>query len=298
MSVLIILHIMSIILILILKKKNKLHISPAAIVIAALVPVFGLLCIISMEVSRRNDCKIQELADLNQMKIEDEIYRSIHVTPDDSARALVPVEESLLLNSAARRRRLLLNVLSLDTSEYVSCLRKAGQNEDTEVVHYAVTGLVELRKDFSGRLEETKIRMEQNPQDPEALREYIKLQERYIRSGLPENNELRESLHQYDDLLSKAYDDSKSAEERFELLKKRTECAMELKDYEKAGTLTDRLILLGPEREEGYLLKVGCCGALRDRKELDKVLQMIAGNHVFLSEKGRKMIAFWQPDGV
>lgn len=298
MSVLIILHIMSIILLLILKKQKKLHIGGSTIVIAALVPVFGLLCIISLEINRRNRFEPQELADLNQMKIEDEIYRSIHVIPDDSAGTIVPVEESLLLNSPAKRRRLLLNVLSLDPSEYVSCLRRAGQNEDTEVVHYAVTGLVELRKDFSERREELEARMKQKEEDPGVLREYIGFQEKYIRSGLPENNELRESLLLYDELLSKAFEDSKSAEERFLLMDKRAKCAMKLGDYEKAESLTDRLILLGPEREEGYLLKLGCCGALRKREETDRVLQMIIDNHVFLSENGRKNVTFWQFNGA
>jgi uncharacterized protein HemY len=73
---------------------------------------------------------------------------------------------------------------------------------------------------------------------------------------------------------------------------------MALGDYHSALELVDRLVRIEPEKETGYLLKIRCLSALKNRKGIDKVIQMIEDNHVFLSEQGRNTLAFWQPDGA
>ena len=105
------------------------------------------------------------------MKIEDDIYRSIHIKPDDGVKETVPVEESLLFNPAVKRRKLLLNVLSQKASDYVSVLRRAGINDDTEVVHYAVTALVELRNEYTLRFDRMEQKMASRRADPRILRD-------------------------------------------------------------------------------------------------------------------------------
>lgn len=278
--------------------KERFFFGPSLLIIAVLVPVFGPLCLLSVEGSRRRAATTGKVIDVNQMKIEDEIYRSIRVKPVGASKGVVPLEESLLLNPAQKRRKLLLNVLSLDVADYVPGLRMAGLNDDTEVVHYAVTALVELRKDFTDRIDSMTRRMEADGEDPEALPDFIALEERYLNSKLPENGDLQENIRRYDSLLKQAEADSRSSRDKAALLRKRAENAMALGDYDTALSLGDRLVNTEPEKESGYLLKIRCLSALKNRKEIDEVLQMIEDNHVFLSEQGRKTLAFWQPDGV
>lgn len=298
MLILIIVHILCLSLILAGKISGRLYAGRSMLIIAALVPVFGPLCVISTEFRVRDTGENTEIIDLNRMKIEDEIYRSITVNPDDDAKGVVPVEESLLINDPVKRRKLLLNVLSLDSSQYVPSLRRAGKNDDTEVVHYAVTGLVELRKDYADRLQRMEQELKHSDNTSEALQKSIKLEEEYIASELPEKGELKEHIIAYDKLLSRALDESESTGEKARILHKRAECAISLRDYEHACKIIDRLIVMEPEKEESYLMKLRCFGALKNRKGIDGVLQMLESNHVFLSEKGKEAVAFWQPDGV
>ena len=42
------------------------------------------------------------------------------------------------------RRELIMNVLNDNPEEYVELLKQARMNEDVEVVHYAITAMVEV----------------------------------------------------------------------------------------------------------------------------------------------------------
>lgn len=299
MIVFISLHILCLLMLFAIGKiPGRQSLSVSQYIIAALVPLFGPLCLLSILLNTNRKPDLDKIEDINQMKIEDEIYRSIIVKPVYAAEGIVPVEESLLFNPAQKRRQLLLNVLSMDAARYVPSLRLAGINDDTEVVHYAVTALVELRNDFNDRLNEMEQKMDSSPDDPETLREYIDLEEEYLRSMLPEKGELRETINHYDKLLEKTADDSLTADEKSLLIQKRAENAMALRDYKRALPFIDQLITMEPEKEKGYLLKIHCLSALKNRSGIDAVIRRIDDQQVFLSEKGRKALAFWQPGGV
>ena len=72
---------------------------------------------------------------------------------EENDRDVVPLEEALLLNDSSRRRELIMNVLNDNPGEYVELLKQARMNEDVEVVHYAITAMVELSKEYDYRLQ-------------------------------------------------------------------------------------------------------------------------------------------------
>ena len=152
MLALIMIHIFCVITMWFLEKnKGDFHIG--RLLMVALVPIFGLLCVISMEWVRRNLHGKGEELHLNEPVLEDDIYRSIHIRPEKDAEGILPLEESLLINDPAKRRSLILNILNLDPSDFVTGLRKAGVNDDTEVVHYATTAMAEMSKQHAIRLQ-------------------------------------------------------------------------------------------------------------------------------------------------
>ena len=296
MLILLVIHGLFVLLMIALKLKGILQSDIPVLVISAFIPVFGPLCLITLEWILISKPKEVEIPGVNHMKIEDDIYKSVHIKPDDAAKEIIPVEESLLINSAAKRRKLLLDVLNLGVDGYVPSLRLAGRNDDTEVVHYAVTALVELRKDYDQRLDEMDRRLENSRRTGDLIREYIALVEEYLNSGLPEGEGLKSTCRLYDQLLSEAMTVSRNAKERADLLCKRVECALSMREYNVAAVLADQLIALEPEDQTGYLLKIYCCSALKDRNGIDKAIRKLLTNHVFLSEEGKKSIAFWQPE--
>ena len=278
-------------------EKNKGEFSIGRLLVTALVPLFGPLCMISLDVIRKNAGEDGAELHLNEPVIEDDIYRSIHIRPEKDSAGILPLEESLLINDPAKRRNLLLNILNLNPSDYVTGLRKAGVNDDTEVVHYAVTALVELRKDYNERLFQMEKEMEENP-GVETLEKYRLLDEEYLRTGLPEKGEKEERIRHYNWILDQLLSRKSLTADKASLLGKRAGCFMALGEYDKAGHCLDRLIIMEPENEDHYLMKLRCLTAMKDRKAIDDLLTMIRTNHVFLSDESRKTVSFWDSQGI
>ena len=110
---------------------------------------------------------------------------------EDPARDLmVPLQEALLMNDASTRRELMMDILYDDVGEYVEVLKNARMNDDTEVVHYATTAMVELQKDYETKLQKQKEAFALE-EDAGLLDEYIQTLEKYVESGLLEGNMLK-----------------------------------------------------------------------------------------------------------
>lgn len=116
------------------------------------VPVWGMICVLLLhfQIFFHQDKK-REIG-IEKMKINEEIYRSIIAPKEESDRNIVPLEEVLLIDEAAMRRDLIMNVLNDDPENYIDMLKQARMNDDVEVVHYAITGMVELSKEYESRL--------------------------------------------------------------------------------------------------------------------------------------------------
>ena len=83
---------------------------------------------------------------------------------EESDRNIVPLEEVLLIDEAAMRRDLIMNVLNDDPENYIDMLKQARMNDDVEVVHYAITGMVELSKEYESRLQKIEYRYAKEPE--------------------------------------------------------------------------------------------------------------------------------------
>lgn len=81
------------------------------------------------------------------------IYKNIFQAVSDTDKKIVPLEEALLINEPGVRRELIMDVLNDDPEEYMDLLKQARMNEDVEVVHYAITAMVELSKEYDFRLQ-------------------------------------------------------------------------------------------------------------------------------------------------
>ena len=297
MAVLLIIQLICSAIALCLKGVGKLRCSGAALFMAILVPVFGFLCLASILLARGREADRAAVPDLEQKRIEDEIFQSIPGAPDVDAKRIVPISESLVLNSPLQRRQLLL-ILNRDPASFVPQLRQAGRNEDTEVVHYAVTALVELRREFSNQLALRERELREAPEDVETLEAYAELEKRYLDSGLPEGGERVERLLHYQTLLRRIQD---SVEQEMEpdrgrvlsLMEKRVRVAMRLQDDQEVDFLIGRIISLFPEEESGYLLQMDCCAARRDRKGIDMAIRQLREREMPLSSAGERAVRFW-----
>lgn len=183
-------------------RMGKLHLAPSLLPVVILLPLWGPVCAIVVEMHYLGGEKSDEEPGTGRFGITDEVYRSIRME-EAGVRDVLPIADVLAEGSPVQRRRLLLSVLHAGPKPFVRPLRIAGVNEDTEVVHYAVTALVELRSEYAQRTARIDALYRKRPADPEILLEYADLDEEYVKSGIPENNERTERLEHCRAMLEK-----------------------------------------------------------------------------------------------
>lgn len=104
---------------------------------------------------------------------------------------VVSIEEALLVNEHADRRRVMIQVLKQDAFKYMDILKKAISNEDTETSHYAVSAVMEIKRKLTLSMQELSVQYESNKQDPAVLQAYGEVLDQYMNSGFLDEKTLR-----------------------------------------------------------------------------------------------------------
>lgn len=289
--ILLILHLILCLILYVLIRIGLLKCGVWAVPFAVMVPVWGIGCLIVMEFTARGSGKAREEVGLEKLKINDEIYRSILMEEDPVEDMIVPLEEALLVNDASTRRQLLMEVMYSNPDDYVEQLMEARSNNDTEVVHYSVTALVELQKSYELRFQELYHRMEKDPKDGGALEECIELTEQYLRSGLLEDAARRVQLRNYSALLERRME---QVEADLPLWCKKIEADLMMGEYDAAYLGIGEVLEKWPKSEKGYLYLLRYYSLVKDRRGVDRVLELIGRREIYLSPEGRSELKFWQ----
>lgn len=288
-AIFLIIHVVICVLVYILSMAGVLKCSRLSAVIALLVPVWGILCTVILEVKTRHGSEASREVDIEKMLTNDEIHRSILMDEDAGADTVVPLEEALLVNDVSTRRELMMDVMYADPGDYVSQLQSARMNDDTEVVHYAVTALVELQKEYDIEFQRLERILALDPDDGAALSEITSLTERYLESGLVEGNLMDIQLVNYSGYLEKKLEKTESVV----LRAKKAAADLKLREFGSAYEGILKMIELWPRDERGYLLFIKYFALVKDRAGIDHVLKMISENNVYLSPSGRGEVSFW-----
>ncbi len=281
-------------------KAGILKSSSMIVAIAFLIPVFGFCCLLILEWETRGDLQSKKEVGIEKLKINDEIHKSILMEDDTAQDLMVPLQEALLMNDAFTRRELMMNILYDDAGKYVEVLKKARMNDDTEVVHYATTAMVELQKDYEARLQEAKRAYEGEAENERRLKEYSQVLEEYINSGLPEGNRLKEMCAVYGQLLDQQIERiagrEEIPEEAIGLYRRKFENDLRLEDLSDAQLMAAHVMERWPDREEGYLLKIRYAVQKKDREEIHRMVELIRNRKVYLSPEARRTVEFWKDD--
>lgn len=261
--------------------------------LVCLVPVWGILALFFLEIRNRGKRETLEDVGIEKLKINDEIYRSILMDEDPIEDRVVPLEEALLINDPATRRELMMEVMYSNPDDYVEQLKEARTNDDTEVVHYAVTALAELQKEYDFRFQELDWEMEKNPDDDEVTDKYIKLLNQYLDSGIAEENDMDIKLRTYSGILERKL---KNTPESFALWKEKIKTDLKIREYETALEDIQYIVENWEKEEAGYLLLIQYYSALKDRQGIDRTLEQVSRRRIHLTPRGRREISFWKKD--
>ena len=200
------------------------------------------------------------------------INKSIVVDDDELKEKVVPLEEALVVNDTATRRSLIIDVLYTNPSDYVSQLYEAKSNGDTEIVHYAATALAEIQKDFDLRFQELAEKKARHPKDDSIDKDYQKVLEDYIGSGLLEGDALKKQLQNYSDLLGEQLK-KKETGGRWALLNKKSNADLKLKDIEALDKDIEMMAEGWPDREGLYMFKMQSAILKRDSSLIRSIVK-------------------------
>ena len=202
----------------------------------------------------------------------------------------MPLEEVLLIDEAAMRRDLIMNVLNDDPENYIDMLKQARMNDDVEVVHYAITGMVELSKEYESRLQKIEYRYAKEPENQQLISEYCDFLQEYLSQGLLEGQMELVQRNQYIKLLKKKL----KFKEDLHTYVCLTENQMQMKEYEQVLKSLERMDKKWHRNEEYWILRIRYYVELKQGKELKETLEQIQQEHIYLSAKGKEALAFWQ----
>ena len=216
---------------------------------------------------------------------------SIQIEEDEVQEKVVPLQEALLLNDSHTKRELVMDVLYTNPSGYLPQLSQARENDDSEVVHYAVTALVEIQKEFDLQFQALAKEMEKKPEDESLLRRHQRLLERYLSSGLLEGSRRDAQLRTYLDVLKKRIAKN---EESLSLWIKKADADMLLLNLDDLRADAEKMIAFRPENEQGYLYLLKYYVLMKKPEGVQEVIRMTEQRGVYLSAEGRNEIAFWK----
>lgn len=223
------------------------------------------------------------------MKVNEEIYKNIFQSGTEQEENIVPLEEALIVNEPELRRELIMNVLNDNPEEYVELLKQARMNEDVEVVHYAITAMVELSKEYDSKLQELERLHQISPEDSEVMEQYCEFMEEYLSQGLLEEQIERVQRQRYEQLLEKKLKHQEDLHTCVCMVKN----LMKLGDFEKAHEILQIIEKKWHRHEAYWILKVQYCVEQKQGEELKRTLDKMKKEHIYLSSKGREDLALW-----
>lgn len=293
MKLLVIIHILVCIVLYLLLRLGVLKATRNIFPIVCLVPVWGFVSLLLLEFDTRRGRKEGVQTGVEKLLIEDDTQKNILAEEDQEHRNVAPINEILAMNDSKTRRSVIMDVLYDDPEGYVEQLQEASVNDDTEVVHYAVTALIELQKEFEQKLLKLERKRKHEPDNQEYREEYFHLVEQYVESGLSEESSLKAYLRIYSGLLE---EELQKKGESFSLYRKKARADLKQKEYDSAYQSIRKLIEGWLDRETGYLEQMEYYAALKDRDGIKKTIKEIRDGEVHLSPAGRAAVGFWQRD--
>ncbi len=256
--------------------------------VALLLPLWGVLILLILHFQIAFDATDSAEIGVEKLKLESELYKSVTVD-EKKADTAIPIEEALLINSARERRSIIMDVLNDNPGDYVEFLQKAGNNDDTEVVHYAVTAMVEISKENDYMLQKLDAEYTANPDDIGILSNYIDFLWTCLTQNLMQGQVEVMNRELFCQLISKkiAVDGDITDYSRL------AENELKRKNYDVVGEVIGIMGKKWPESEEYILLKIQYLAALGKGSEIQDFVKETENSQIYKSSKTKEALAFW-----
>lgn len=207
----------------------------------------------------------------------------------------VPMEEALAINDYELRRKVVMDTLKEDnTMEYLTVLKEALENEDSETSHYASSIIMLLQEKTQNRIMKKEKEFSLHPENEETGRELEQeLYELLVSRLLTEEN-LKKYYLQYTKISDRLLKEELPGEEIF--LHRLVICYQQ-GDFTDAQNILTRYEKSYPGSEDAVLARIKLCIYTRDGDGLTKFMEELGKRPVVLTQKTLEYIRFFRQGG-
>lgn len=291
-TVLLLIHALVCLVLWTLMKLGLLPVRGHMLAVMVLVPLWGPLLVVLL--IARSAVFGDDLKDatLEALRINDDMHLSMLAQGREGDDGVVPLEEALIVNDPGDRRRLMLSMLTEDPDAYLAQLQAAKLNDDVEVAHYAATAVAQISKESDLKLQQLERAFKTDP-SAQNLNVYCDYLGTYLASGLAEGRVAQIQRQQYARLLARRC-------EREDGLALRVRYATALADageVDEAEDVAERLVADAPDEQDVWMLCLRLAVLRHDGEMVQRVIDAVDKQHVYLSAENREKLAFWREGG-
>ena len=287
--VLLILHLTVCILIWAGIRSGMLKVKKYLIIPVIFVPVWGALSMLILHLQVFSKAENSRQIGVEKLQVNEEIYKNNFRSVEENDHDIVPLEEALLINDPEKRRKLIMDILNDDPSKYIELLEKARMNEDVEVVHYAITAMVELSKDYDSKLQTFERTYAAAPEDPVVLDEYCDFMEDYLSKELLSKQMEGLLRKEYEERLLQKLSHGTTAKDLVRVI--HNELALGLYDLAQKH-LTQ--LSIKSNADDVYYLYLEYYYQTGQFDEFKNMIREMQGKQVVLSKDKQDLLNFWQ----
>lgn len=291
-TVLLLIHALVCLVLWTLMKLGLLPVRGHMLAVMVLVPLWGPLLVVLLSVRSAVFGDDLKDATLEALRINDDMHRSMLVQGREGDDGVVPLEEALIVNDPGDRRRLMLSMLTEDPDAYLAQLQAAKLNDDVEVAHYAATAVAQISKESDLKLQQLERAFKTDP-SAQNLNAYCDYLGTYLAFGLAEGRVAQIQRQQYARLLARRC-------EREDGLALRVRYATALADageVDEAEDVAERLVADTPDEQDVWMLCLRLAVLRHDGEMVQRVIDAVDKQHVYLSAENRERLAFWREGG-
>lgn len=288
-AVLLLIHALVCLILWTLMKLGLLPVRGHMLAVIVLVPLWGPLLVVLLSVRSAVFGEGLKESALESLRFNDDLHRSILVHDREADAGVIPLEEALIVNDPADRRRLMLSMLTEEPEAYLAQLQAAKLNDDVEVAHYAATAVAQISKESDLKLQQLERAFKTDP-SAQNLNEYCDFLGEYLGSGLAEGRVAQIQRQQYARLLARRC-------EREDVPALRIRYATALVDageIDKAEDVASQLVIDSSDEQDVWMLCLRLAVIRRDGQAVQRVIDAIDKQHVYLNAENRERLAFWR----
>lgn len=288
-AVLLLIHSLVCLMLWTLMKLGLLPVRGHMLAVIVLVPLWGPLLVVLLSVRSAVLGEWLKESALESLRFNDDLHRSMSVPSGEDDAGVVPLEEALIVNDPAYRRRLMLSMLTEEPDAYLAQLQAAKLNDDVEVAHYAATAVAQISKESDLKLQQLERAFKTDPSSHN-LDAYCDFLGAYLDSGLAEGRVAQIQRQQYARLLAR-----RCEREDGPALRIRYATALaDAGEIDKAEDVASQLVIDASDEQDVWMLCLRLAVIRRDGQAVRRVIDVIDKQHVYLNAENRERLAFWR----